>query len=248
MKNLKVSYKIFVLSFTLIIAFSLTIGWIYTHLKDNLYHAKHVELEHTVDGVWGVIDHYATQQKNGAMTLDEAQTAAKDAVRHTRFAGSNYFWIQDTSPAMVMHPIKPQLDGKNLSASADPNGKALFVEMARVAKASGQGYVDYQWSKPGVAKPVDKISFVKLQPDWNWIVGAGLYLDDIQAELNAIFYTILSVVGVVILFSLVLVVFVSRGISGPLNQAVTMLSNLENGRLTSRMKLQQKDEIGQMAD
>lgn len=248
MKNLKVSHKIFVLSFTLILAFSLTIGWVYTRLKDNLQHGKQVEIQHTVDGVWGVIDHYATLAKSGEMTQEAAQHAAKEAVRHTRFDGSNYFWIQDTSATMVMHPIKPELEGKNLSASTDPNGKALFVEMSRVASNEAQGYVNYQWNKPGFAQSVDKISFVKLQADWNWVVGAGLYLDDIQAELNAIFYTILIVVVAVILFAIALVFFVSRGISGPLNQAVTMLSNLENGRLTSRMKLVQKDEIGQMAN
>jgi len=247
MKNLKVSHKIFVLSFTLVIAFSLTIGWVYSRLKENLTHAKHVEIEHTVEGVWGVIDHYSTLAKNGTMTTEAAQAAAKDAVRHTRFANGNYFWIQDSSPAMVMHPLKPELDGTNISSISDPNGKSLFSEMAQVAVSSGQGFVDYQWSKPGFANPVDKVSFVKHQSDWGWIVGAGLYLDDIQAELNAIFYAVLSVVAVVIAFAVVLVTVVSRGISKPLNQAVDMLSNLENGQLGSRMNLQQKDEIGTMA-
>ena len=247
MKNLKVAHKILVLSFTLIIAFSLTIGWVYVQLKDNLNHAKQEEIKHTVDGVWGVIDHYASLSKSGAMTRDEAQTAAKDAVRHTRFAGGNYFWIQDTAPNMVMHPIKAKLDGKNLASVADPNGKNLFVEMARVATAGGHGFVEYQWNKPGVDKPVDKISFVKLQPDWNWIIGAGLYLDDIQAELNSIFYKILSVVSIVVLLALILMVIVSRGMSGPLNHAMRMLSDMENGRLSDRMNLQQNDEVGQMA-
>lgn len=247
MKNLKVSHKIFVLSFTLVIAFSLTIGWVYSRLKDNLTNAKQVEIQHTVEGVWGVIDHYSTLAKTGVMTQEAAQTAAKDAVRHTRFADGNYFWIQDATPAMVMHPLKPELDGTKVSSISDPNGKALFSEMAQVAVSQGQGYVDYQWSKPGFAKPVDKVSFVKLQSDWGWIVGAGLYLDDIQAELNAIFYAILAVVVAVIFFAVILIVFVSRGISKPLNQAVDMLSNLENGQLGSRMELNQKDEIGIMA-
>ena len=91
MKNLKVSHKIFVLSFTLVIAFSLTIGWVYSRLKDNLTHAKQVEIKHTVEGVWGVIDHYSSLAKTGVMTQDAAQAAAKDAVRHTRFANGKLF-------------------------------------------------------------------------------------------------------------------------------------------------------------
>lgn len=248
MKNLRVSQKIFVLSFTIIVAFSLTIGWVYYELNQNLNHAKKIEIQHTVEGVWGVIDHYATLEKSGEMTREQAQQAAKSAVRHTRFDDSNYFWIQDANSAMVMHPIKPELDGKNLSGTVDPNGKALFAEMSRVAKQQGQGYVDYQWSKPGVAGPVDKVSFVKIQSDWGWIVGAGLYLDDIQAELNSIFYAIATVLSIVILCAIALVVFVSRGIAIPLNQAVDMLNHLESGELAKRMNLNQKDEVGQMAN
>ncbi|MBF0646385.1 cache domain-containing protein [Desulfuromonas acetoxidans] len=248
MKNLNVSMKIFVLSMALVVGFTLTVGWVYGRLKDSLYHGKNVEIEHTVESAWGVVDHYAQEYKSGTMSLEEAQTAAKQAVSHLRFdEGNNYFWIQDATPNMVMHPIKPDLDGKSLSGSTDPSGKALFVEMAKVASKNGQGFVDYQWSKPGTTKPVGKISFVKLQRDWGWIVGAGLYLDDIQAELNAIFYAVLVVVSVVILLALALVYFVSRGISRPLKHAVEMLSSLEAGQLSSRMNLNQKDEVGQMA-
>nr|WP_320050810.1 methyl-accepting chemotaxis protein [uncultured Desulfuromonas sp.] len=248
MKNLNVSMKIFVLSMALVVGFTLTVGWVYSRLKDNLYHGKNVEIQHSVETAWSVVDHFAQEYKNGELSLEEAQTAAKHAVRDLRFdEGNNYFWIQDATPTMVMHPIKPELDGKSLSGSTDPSGKALFVEMAKVASANGEGFVDYQWSKPGATKPVGKASFVKLQRDWGWIVGAGLYLDDIEAEINAIFYAVLAVVSVVVLLALVLVYFVSRGISGPLKQAVTMLSNLESGQLSSRMNLNQKDEVGQMA-
>ena len=248
MKNLKVSYKIFLLSFFIIIAFSLTIGFVYLKLKDSLYGAKKAEIQHTVEGVWGVIDHFASLSKSGQMTTQQAQAAAKDAVRHTRFAGKNYYWIQDTAPAMVMHPTKPALNGKNLSSLTDPNGKKLFVEMANIAKRAGGGYVNYQWAKPGFDKPVDKISYVKFQSDWNWIVGAGLYLDDIQALVNKTFYTILVVCVIVILLSLFITIFVSRGISVPLSKVVTMLNNMENGRLAQRMNMDQQDEIGQMAN
>ena len=248
MKNLNVSMKIFVLSMALVVGFTLTVGWVYSRLKDNLYHGKNVEIQHTVESAWSVVDHYAQEYKNGAMSLEEAQSAAKQAINHMRFdQGNNYFWIQDATPTMVMHPIKPELDGKSLSGITDPSGKALFVEMARVAGKDGEGFVDYQWSKPGATKPVGKASYVKEQADWGWIVGAGLYLDDIEAELSAIFYAVLAVVGVVVILAMVLVYFVSRGISRPLKQAVAMLSSLEGGQLSSRMNLDQKDEVGQMA-
>jgi len=246
-KNLRISYKIFLLSFTLIVAFSLTVGFVYLQLKESLYLAKKAEIKHTVEGVWGVIDYYASLSKSGVMTQDQAQAAAKDAVRHTRFDDGNYLWIQDTSPQMVMHPIKPALDGKSLSDFKDPNGKYLFNEMANVAKSKGSGYVSYQWSKPGFEQPVDKISFVQIQKDWQWIVGAGLYLDDIQALINKTLYVAIAVVIGVVLLSVFLTVVVSRGISKPLAKVVGMVTDFEHGRLSTRMNLNQKDEIGSMA-
>lgn len=247
MKNLKIAYKVFLLSFILIIAFSFTVGFVYLRLKDGLYEAKKAEIKHTVEGVWGVIDHYASLNKSGVMSSEQAQAAAKDAVRHTRFAGENYFWIQDTTPSMIMHPIKPALDGKNLRDFKDPNGKLLFVEMVNVAKSKSSGYVEYQWSKPGFQQPVDKISFVKIQPDWHWIVGAGLYLDDIQATINKTLYIVLAVVSGVVVLALLITIIVSRGISRPLAKVVAMVSDFEQGRLSLRMNLNQRDEIGQMA-
>ena len=248
MKNFKVANKIFILCFALIAIFSVTIGFTYLQLQDSMYSAKQAEIQHTVDGVWGVIDYYASLEKSGVMTREQAQKEAREAIKHTRFAGGNYFWIQDTTPTMIMHPIKPQLDGKNLSGITDPHGKALFVEVAKVARDSGGGFVRYAWAKPGFDKPVDKVSFAKLQPDWNWIVGAGLYLDDIQAELHNVLYKIITTVIIVIILSIVVVILGARGVSRPLNKTVEMLKNLEAGRLSMRLNLNRRDEIGQMAD
>ena len=86
---------------------------------------------------------------------------------------------------MIMHPYKPELNGKDISDHKDPNGKKLFVEFARVGKESGEGFVDYFWPKYGADKPQPKLSFVKLFKAWGWILGTGLYIDDIDALVNA---------------------------------------------------------------
>ncbi|WP_200856551.1 cache domain-containing protein, partial [Klebsiella pneumoniae] len=63
----------------------------------------------------------------------------------------------------------------------DPNGKALFVEMVNVTQRNQQGVVEYQWPKPGAEQPVDKVSYVKLFKPWGWIIGTGIYVDDVNA-------------------------------------------------------------------
>ena len=142
---------------------------------------------------------YLKSQVQTAMSLLEA--VAKDAslgpeakqkqvfelVKALRYGPENkdYFWINDLHPRMVMHPYKPEMDGQDLTENKDPNGKKLFVEFARVGKESGEGFVDYLWPKYGADKPQPKLSFVKLFKEWGWVVGTGLYIDDIDAMVNA---------------------------------------------------------------
>lgn len=247
LRNWKIAYKIVGLSLTIILIFACTVGWVYLQLKKNLYASKQTEVQHTVEAAWSVANHFAQQAKSGALPVAQAQKAAIEVLRTARFDETNYFWINDLAPTMIMHPIKPELAGQNLSGMADPAGKALFMEMVTVVKAKGQGFVDYQWSKPGFTNPVPKVSFVKLVPEWGWIIGAGLYLDDIKAIENQIFYLVMPLVLGIILVSLVLVFLVSRGISRPMSKAVQMLETLGTGDLGSRLHLDQEDEVGQMA-
>ena len=93
----------------------------------------------------------------------------------------DYFWINDMNPKMVMHPYKPQLNGNDLSNTKDPNGKKLFVEFANVCREKGEGFVDYYWPKYGADEPQPKLSYVRLFKHWGWIIGTGLYIDDIEA-------------------------------------------------------------------
>ena len=247
MKNLKLGYKIFLLSAVIIAAFTLTIFWVYQQAERNLYQAKNNMVEDAVDSIAGIVSHYAQLAESGTMAESEAMEAAKAAVRSTRYDGENYYWINDLRPAMVMHPIKPELEGKSLSENKDPDGKALFVEMAQIAKAKGSGFVDYKWAKPGFAQPVAKVSFVRLIPQWGWVVGSGIYLDDVEAEMAKIFRLVLSVLAVVLIGALALVYFVSRGITQPMSQTVAALQQLEEGNLTCSLDDNRRDEVGQMS-
>jgi len=247
MKNLKLGYKIFVLSFTIIVAFTLTISWAYYSARSQLYDGKNQEVQHIVESAWSVIDHYVKKSEQGAMTLEEAQTAASDTIQAIRYDGTNYLWINDTTPVMIMHPIKPALNGKDLSAVKDPNGKYLFLAMVEIVKSKGSGFVDYVWDKQGFDEPVAKIGFVKLVPAWNWVIGSGTYLDDIETELNKIFYQVIVTLMLATLLSILLVYFIARSISRPVGLAVEMIQRLEGGDLTTELDLDRRDEIGQIS-
>ncbi|WP_419769118.1 MAG: cache domain-containing protein [Candidatus Marinarcus sp.] len=122
---------------------------------------------------------------NGKISTEELKNRIKNIVSSTRYGQSGYFWINDTDAVIVMHPIKPQLDGKNLYNFKDQNGKQIFKEFASVALKSKEGYVDYVWPKPGFEKAQDKVSFVKLFKPFNWVIGTGEYVDNITQKLQA---------------------------------------------------------------
>jgi methyl-accepting chemotaxis protein len=183
---------------------------------------------------------YGTLAETGAMSRADAQRAALETVKAIRYEGSEYFWINDLEPRMVMHPIKAELDGKELRDHRDPDGKRLFVDMidAVRAGAGGQGFVEYRWPKPGATEPVRKLSFVRLYEPWGWIVGSGLYLDDVDeaaaAEvrrtfaLNALLFAVLAAAGLLVLRS------VNRAVGGLGGEAARLELAVRDGRLDER--------------
>lgn len=224
-RNFKLSTRILSLGIGITLCFTAVFLWLYPKVKNNMLDAKYTKTRHLVETAWTVIDHYSSLAKSGAMQELEAKKAAMDTIKAMRYGENDYFWINDTRPYMVMHPIKPELDNKDLSGSKDPNGKLLFVEMAKVAKEQGAGFVDYYWPKSGKLKPVPKISYIKLHPNWQWIVGSGIYIDDVEKEIGVVFYTILIIVFVIASLGLLMSLFMSRSIAKPIIRIIDGLND-----------------------
>ena len=154
--------------------------------ETRLLAARKASTRVAVESVFGVLKDYDQRARKGEFTQERAQALAAAQLRTLRYAGAEYFWIHDLKPRMVMHPFKPELEGQDLSANQDPQGKRLFVEMTNLCKDKGEGYVDYLWPRQGAREPVPKASFVKLYAPWGWIVGSGVYIDDVTEELAAV--------------------------------------------------------------
>ncbi len=245
-KNLNIGKKIYLVTTLLIAIFTLNSLWLYSNYRDNLYEGRQRELVTAVETAWGIIDHYS-KEVGEELSRSEAQELAKAAIRSMRYQDKSYFWINDTTPKMIMHPIKPALEGKNLSAVKDPDGLFLFNEMVKVAKAEGAGFVKYQWEKPGTQGPQPKLSYIKIHPDWGWIIGSGVYIDDLNAAVSRVFWSVMAVLLAAILVSGGLVFFLARMVSKPMHRAVEMIEEMEQGNLSTRLKMDQQDEVGRMA-
>ena len=149
-------------------------------------------------------------------------------------------------PKMVMHPIKPELDGTDLTDNKDPNGKHLFVEFVKTVKSSGGGFVPYMWPKPGSTNPVPKISYVKGFAPWGWVVGSGVYADTIASSVQVRFVTI--VVGCLLLAVMLTVIalFVTRSLlqqfGGEPDYATDVTHRIAAGDLTTEVVLKSGDQ------
>ncbi len=189
--------------------------------------------QEVVETALGIVEYYGGEAETGRMTTAAAQAAAKAEVKALRYdGGGGYFWINDLTPTMVMHPVNPDLDGTDLSGTTDPDGKALFVEMVDVVKAHGAGFVEYQWPKPGVQDPQPKVSYVAGYEPWGWVVGSGIYVDDVnQVALSDTLGLGLSALGILALVT-GLSVLIWRSIVRPIHEATEVL---ESGDIRTRL-------------
>ena len=219
-------------------------------IHGDLYQAKAEKTRHVVQTAAGVLAYYQGLEAAGTLSREAAQQQALTVVRGLRYDQNDYFWINDLTPRMVMHPANPKLDGQDLSAIRDPDGFAVFNEMVALARSQGAGPVDYRWPKPGASEPVAKTSYIQLFKPWGWIIGSGVYVDDVQAEFGRQLRDASLVgLGIALLMTL-LVVLIARSIAQPLQEAVQAMGNIASGEsdLTRRLDTHGRDEITHLGE
>jgi len=247
--NLKMKYKLGLMVGIALVGILILVPMFLTSLKESLLQEKSLKTRHVVETAYGVLEHFAREAKEGKLSEQEAKTAAVAAVKALRYEGSEYFWINDMRAFMVMHPYKPELDGKDLSDFKDPTGKRIFVEFAEMAKNRQAGFVNYLWPKPGFQEPVAKISYVKGFAPWGWVIGSGIYLDDVAA----LFWRMVRVFAAVVAGILVVIAAVSWGIAHGITRNLAHITGAirdlaqGEGDLTKRLDARTKDEMGDLA-
>ena len=183
------------------------------------------------------------QETSGKMPRAQAQAAAKQAIAQMRYGNDEYFFITDMQANIVMHPLKPELDGKSGSGVRDPNGLAIFEVFAEKVNKEKAGFVSYLWPKPGKDVPVEKISYVQGFAPWGWVIGSGLYADDLREEFIAKASSLGIVVLVAGLFIGWFAYVITRAIDDGIDEAVNVLNAVAQGDLTVKINPVGKDEV-----
>ncbi len=236
------------LSTLVIIALSLFI------LRNTLIEDRMEKIKEQVQIATTVVESYSARVQSGELTEADAKTMALKAIKNIRYGKDDYFWINDMEPKMVMHPIKPALDGKDLSQTADKNGKLLFMEMVQVVKESEEGIVDYVWPKGPDNVLTPKISYVKLFKPWGWVIGTGVYVDDVRAAIIKQAIVLCSIGLLILIIAIGGTLVISRSILSPLKNFASNLAKTsrevgdvlaESARSTSSMAAAAEDTSSQ---
>lgn len=214
-----------------------------------LKYEQYLKTQNVVETAYSIIEHFHTLEQNNTLTQQQAQMQAMNAIRALRYDKTNYFWINNYQPEMVMHPIKPALEGKDLTNNKDPDGKALFVEMVNITKKDGEGFIPYKWPKPGEEQPVNKVAFVKGFNQWQWIIGSGVYLDTIDAAFSSQRNLIILNAVVMIIAVIVFSYFIGRSVLLPTRLAANMMKDISQGEgdLTRTLNEEGNDEISKLS-
>lgn len=183
-----------------LLTFALCLGLIFAviipTMRRNIIERKQEMIRELTQAAWSELASLHAQETSGVLTRQAAQEAAMARIGDLRFGddAKDYFWITDEHPRMVMHPYRPEMNGQDLSTYADPAGKKLFVEFAKLVRDRGDGYTDYLWQwKDDEHRVAPKLSYVKGFAPWGWIIGTGIYLEDVRAEISQITRRVIQV-------------------------------------------------------
>ena len=217
--------------------------------KQSLLDQKYAQTKHVVETATGVFSHFYDLQQSGELTKEDAQRYAMETIKNTRYNEVEYFWINDYNATVVMHSVNSSLDGKDLKDLEDPNGKKIFSEFVKIVKAQKSGFVDYLWPKPGSENPVEKISYVQGFEPWGWILGSGIYLDDVDSQFNTESIKLGATSAIIIVISVLFSFLIVRSIMLPIIQIRTAMENISHGDgdLTARLTESGNDQLTKIA-
>ena len=183
--------------------------------EQGLMNDRRVMIKQLTETAWSVLQDLHNEEKSGKMSRQAAQDMARTVINTMRYGedSKDYFWVLDQHPRMIAHPYRSDLEGQDVTDFKDPKGKQLFLEFANLVKAQKSGYVEYMWQKKDDQKQiVPKLSYVKGFEPWGWIVGTGIYIEDVQHDIQKLTDNILlSSIGIIFVIGSIIIFIVLQG-------------------------------------
>ena len=215
-------------------------------VSSSLHGEKIEETKRLVEVVLEVVDRYAGLEREGALDGDTARLQALDTLRSIRYGDGAYFWVNDMDGMMLMHPTAPNLEGTDIRLVEDASGQRIFVDMIDLVRREGGGTYAYEW--PPNENAQSKVSFVQGYPEWGWIVGTGIVVEDVNALVWDSVLTIGALSALVLVVTIAISVVLVRMVVSPLRGLTGAMKGLaEQNLATDIPHRDQQDEVGAMA-
>ncbi|MEQ8656863.1 MAG: cache domain-containing protein [Hyphomicrobiales bacterium] len=249
MKNLSIGMRLVALSIVFGMGIFALAG-VFLYLSNQMLNEQRkAELISITDAAVSQVAAQHARAEAGDISMEQAQTNAMDIIRDVRYRDIEYFFIHDLQGNMLMHAVRPDLDGQNLNGLQDPKGTYLFRELIAAASSPERsGFVDYYWPRAGSEEPIHKVSYVVQFEPWGWAIGTGLYTDDLTAALMEKVTKFASIGGIIILLGAVAGFVISRSISRPVRAITDTMKKLADGQTDITIPArEERHEIGAMA-
>ncbi len=193
-----------------------------------------------------------SEYRAGKMSIGEAKELSAKLIRGIKYGDDGYFWVDDKNGTNIVSSVK-ELEGTNRIDLQDSDGKYIIKEFIETG-LSGGGFVDYRFPKTEGGKPLPKRSYLTHFKPFDWIIGTGNYIDDIDTAVNKmkdkqekLMRQTLVFISLVVLLALIGVIIFSRKITRPLVKLTKHAQKLSEGDLSMTIETETKDEIGILA-
>jgi len=254
LRSINISRRIWLILIVAVASMTLLVLTSLLSIKGELRKAEITKATHLVEVAHDLMAHYHAKQVRGELTDAEARSAALEALRGLRYQGKEYFWVNDMNNVMIMHPMAPQTEGMDLTGIQNNDGRPnVILEMVRKARAQGTAYQEYTWTRPGgnpgEDQGVGKIAAFKHFQPWDYMVGTGVFIEDMQKTFMADVVRILSIVTIITVAMIAILYLIGRSISQPLIQVAAAMRDIASGEadLTRRLDDKAGDEISLLA-
>lgn len=239
--GIRIYFLIAIVAIGMGIIFELSIS----SMEEALFHDRNEQIRRIVEAGTSMAESYLERAKRGEMTDEQARAEALKSIGDLRYDGENYIWVNETEGKMLAHPQKKLVE-TNVLGIVDAGGDNLFVTLIKIIKEKGAGWHRYYWP-PGEGAKL-KLSYVKGISAWGWVLGTGVFVEDIEQEVAAVQKELGIIVGIIILIALIVAVTIGRSISRPILGLNKAMQRLADGDLDSEIGFDdRKDEIGAMA-
>jgi PAS domain S-box-containing protein len=225
-------------------------GWVWfleiPNMRQDLIRERTHATQNTIQMAVSVLEVYRSRVLKGELSQHEAQSLALRTLQETRYSNNQYFWVHNLSSTMLMHPFNTELVGKNLNDFRDSHGKNIFREMNELILDKSEGVIEYSWPRPGSNDPEEKMSCVRLYEPWGWIIGSGIYLDDVTSDISSIKKRVVTSVITAFMFALLLAFYVIYRINQPLRQTIAFARQVASGQTIASIEINPETEGGKV--